>query len=110
VTLYSAATNSNVNAARSSTEKVALETLNRFARIMAVIMEISFGDFNDRSAPGIVLMPRGIAQGLASLGWSKDKVKAIFVGEFKSSVRGNQIRFCSFCNGPRNFKVLRERR
>jgi hypothetical protein len=76
VTLYSAATTSNVNAARSSTEKVLLETLNRFARIMAGNYGNIFGDFNDKSAPGIVLMPRGIVQGLASLGWSKERVKA----------------------------------
>jgi hypothetical protein len=76
VTIYSAATTSNVNAARSSTEKVAVETLNRLARIMAGNYGNIFGDFNNNSVPGIVLMPRGIAQGFAALGWSKDSIKA----------------------------------
>jgi hypothetical protein len=76
VTIHSAATTSNVNTTRASTEKVAVETLNRFARIMAGNYGNIFGDFNPESVPGVVLIPRGIAQGLASLGWSKERVKA----------------------------------
>ena len=34
-----------------------------------------FGGFNPNSVPGVVLIPRGIAQGLASLGWSKERLK-----------------------------------
>ena len=76
VTLHAVATTSNVNTAQASTEEVAVETLNRFARVMGGNYGNIFGDFNANSVPGIVLIPRGIAQGLSSLGWSKDRVKA----------------------------------
>ncbi|MFH1487125.1 MAG: hypothetical protein ABIH46_13720 [Chloroflexota bacterium] len=54
-------------------------------------------------SPGILLLPRGVAAGLSSLGWSKDKVKAFLWeksklpdspglrGALESSVNGNEV-------------------
>ena len=107
VTLHAVATTSNVNTARASTEKVAVETLNRFARIMAGNYGNIFGEFNPKSVLGIALMPRGIARGLSSLGWSKEKVKA-FLWE-NSKVPWEVIKEDSviFATGEENLKAYK---
>ena len=107
VTLHAAATTSNVNTTRASTEKVAIETLNRFARIMSGNYGNIFGDFNPDSVPGVVLMPRGIAQGLSSLGWTKEKVKT-FLWE-NSKVPWEVIKEDSviFATGEENLKAYK---
>jgi hypothetical protein len=96
VTLHAAATTSNVNTARASTEEVAVETLNRFARIMTGNYGNIFYAFNPDSVPGIVLMPRGIAQGLSTLGWSKEKVKTYLWENSKvpwTVINGDSVNF-----------------
>jgi len=106
VTVHSAATTSNVNTARSSTEKVAIETLNRLARIMAGNYGNIFGDFNANSSPGVALMPRGIAEGLAALGWTKEKVKAYLWEHSKVPYEVISADSVIFATGEETFKSI----
>ncbi len=76
VTLHAVATAVNVNGIEASTREVALQSLKKFVRIMVADFANVFANYSPDSAPGVILMPRGIARGLSSLGWSKDKVKA----------------------------------
>ena len=66
-----------------------------------------FGDFNPKSVPGVVLIPRGIAQGLSSLGWSKERVKT-FLWE-NSKVPWEVIKEDSviFATGEENLKAYK---
>jgi hypothetical protein len=78
VTALGAASTVNINNSEASTKKVALDFLNRTARIMS-------GDYGNMftvpyvpdAQAGIVLMPSRVVQGIVDhLGWSKDQVKA----------------------------------
>jgi hypothetical protein len=75
MTIHAVATSTNISSIHVSTEETALETLHYFSRIMGSDYGNIFINYYENSAPGILIMPRGIAQGLAANGWSKKKVK-----------------------------------
>jgi hypothetical protein len=75
ITLHAVASAINVTSLHASTEQTALEALHHFARIMGSDYGNIFLNYYENSAPGIVIMPRGIAQGIAAAGFSKKKVK-----------------------------------
>ncbi|MBI4334524.1 MAG: hypothetical protein HY673_24980 [Chloroflexi bacterium] len=83
VTLYNAASTTNINLLQASTLEVALESLTKFGRIMGSDYGNVFTNYGPDSVPGIVLMPRGFAGGLSALGWSKEKVKTFLWGNSK---------------------------
>jgi hypothetical protein len=107
VTLHAAATTSNINAARASTEKVAVETLNRFARTMSGNYGNIFGEFNPKSVPGIALFPRGIVGGLSSLGWSKEKVQSFLWENYKVPWKVIKEDSVVFATGEENLKAYK---
>ncbi|MBI2957593.1 MAG: hypothetical protein HYY32_02000 [Chloroflexi bacterium] len=91
-TVYAVASTAQLNSPKVSTEKVALPSLDRIARVMAADYGNVFSSCNDAKVPGIVLLPRGIARGLSGLGWSKRRVKAYLWEHSKipwSVVRGD---------------------
>ena len=60
------------------TAETALSAMHTFARIMGVPNWNYWGHTEgfEKGAPGIMLIARGTAQGLAKFGWSKEKVQA----------------------------------
>jgi hypothetical protein len=75
ITIHAVATSTNISSIHVSTKETALEALHHFARIMGSDYGNIFVNYYENSAPGILIVPRGIAQGLAVNGWSKKKVK-----------------------------------
>lgn len=75
VTVHAVATTTNVTSTQASTEEVAVQALNKLARIMGSDYGNMFTNYGPDSVPGIALMPRAIAHGLSAIGWSKEKVK-----------------------------------
>lgn len=65
----------NVGGTETNTENQARAMLDRYAGFMGAPNSnyYSLGAFN--GSPGILLMARGTAEGLARFGWSKDKIK-----------------------------------
>ena len=58
------------------TENEALLALSCFADAMRMPnANYWFRSYNETGAPGVLLLPRGTVQGLADLGWSKERVK-----------------------------------
>lgn len=75
ITIHAVASAINVTSLHASTPQTALEALHHFSRIMGSDYGNIFLNYYENSAPGIVIMPRGIAQGIAAAGFSKKKVK-----------------------------------
>jgi len=76
VTLYCVASTTNVPGGETGTEKAAIASLNRAAAFMGTPNgNYWFVTYESGGPPGILLMARGTAQGLAEMGWSKKKVK-----------------------------------
>jgi len=75
ITIHAVATSTNITSIHASNEETALETLHYFARIMGSDYGNIFLNYYENSAPGILIMPQGIAQGVAAAGWTKKKVK-----------------------------------
>ncbi|MFC2047969.1 hypothetical protein ACFLSK_00870 [Chloroflexota bacterium] len=75
VVLHPVSGTNNVNGTSVGTAETALSTLHIFAAMMGVPNWNYFQRGFD-GAPGILLMARGTAQGLAKFGWSKEKVQA----------------------------------
>ncbi|MBI2957482.1 MAG: hypothetical protein HYY32_01445 [Chloroflexi bacterium] len=75
-TVHALASATNISTTQASTEDVALQTLDKFVRIMGADYGNVFTHYSEKSVPGIALVPREIARGLSANGWSKGKVKA----------------------------------
>lgn len=77
VAVHPVAGTSNVNATSVDTLETAMTTLHTFASIMRVPNRNYWGwAVRFTGAPGIMIMARGTARGLARLGWSREKVQA----------------------------------
>lgn len=69
------ATATNITSIHASNEETVHETLLYFARIMGSDYGNIFLNYYEHSAPGILIMPRGIAQGIVDAGWTKETMK-----------------------------------
>ena len=75
VTIHAVATSTNITNIHASTKETVLETLHHFSRIMGSDYGNIFLTYLENSAPGILVMPRGIAQGMVAAGWTKKTIK-----------------------------------
>jgi hypothetical protein len=75
ITIHAVATSTNITSIHASNRETVLETLNYFARIMGSDYGNIFLNYYENSAPGILIMPRGIAQGMVDAGWTKKTIK-----------------------------------
>jgi hypothetical protein len=75
VTLHAVATSTNITSIHASNKETVLECLHYFARIMGSDYGNIFFNYYENSAPGILIIPRGIAQGMVDAGWSKKTIK-----------------------------------
>ena len=76
ITIHAVATSTNITSIHASNKETALETLHYFARIVGSDYGNMFRNFYENNAPGILIVPRGIAQGIVDAGWTKKTVKA----------------------------------
>ena len=67
---------SNVNRVSVGTEKSALAALNLFAAFMRIPNANNYFLDTYQGSPGVVLMAKNTARGLAGQGWTKEKIKA----------------------------------
>ncbi|MCL2669832.1 MAG: hypothetical protein FWE89_04020, partial [Syntrophaceae bacterium] len=75
ITIHAVATSTNITAIHASNKEAVLETLYQLARIMGSDYGNIFRSYYEDSAPGILIMPRGIAQGMVNAGWTKKAIK-----------------------------------
>jgi hypothetical protein len=76
VTVYCVSSTTNIPGGETGTKKAALASLNRAAGCMGTpIGNYWFVTYQSNAPAGVLLMARGTAQGLSSLGWSKKEVK-----------------------------------
>ena len=75
ITLHAIASAVNISSIHASNEQTANETLHYFARIMGSDYANILLNYYENSAPGILLMPRGIAQGIIDAGYTKETIK-----------------------------------
>jgi hypothetical protein len=75
VTIHAVATSTNITNIHASTKETALETLHHFSRIMGSDYGNIFLTYLENSVPGILVVPRGIAQGMVDVGWTKKTIK-----------------------------------
>jgi hypothetical protein len=75
ITIHAVATATNITSIHASNKETVLETLHYFARIMGSDYGNIFLNYYENSAPGILIMPRGIAQGMVDAGWTKKTIK-----------------------------------
>lgn len=75
ITVHAVATATNITSIHASNEQTVDETLHYFARIMGSDYGNIFLNYYENSAPGILIIPRGIAQGIADVGYSKEAMK-----------------------------------
>jgi hypothetical protein len=75
ITIHAVATSTNITVIHASNEETALETLHHCARIMGSDYGNIFLNYYENSAPGILILPRGIVQGMVDAGWTKKTIK-----------------------------------
>jgi hypothetical protein len=76
VTAYAVSSTTNIPGGEVGDETSALATLNRAAGVIGTPNgNYWVYPYNPEGSAGILLMARGAAQGLSSVGWSKEKVK-----------------------------------
>jgi hypothetical protein len=75
ITIHAVATSTNITSIVASNQETVLETLHYFARIMGSDYGNIFFTYLENSAPGILIIPRGIAQGMVDAGWTKKTIK-----------------------------------
>jgi hypothetical protein len=76
VTVYCVSSTTNIPGGETGTRKAALASLNRAAGCMGTpIGNYWFVTYQSEAPAGILLIARGTAQGLSSLGWTKKEVK-----------------------------------
>ena len=76
ITIHAVATSTNITSIHASNKETALETLHYFARIVGSDYGNMFRNFYENNAPGILIVPRGIAQGMIDAGWTKKTIQA----------------------------------
>ncbi len=75
ITVHAVATATNITSIHASTNETAEEALHYFARIMGSDYGNILLNYYENSAPGILIMPRGIAQGIVDAGYNKESIK-----------------------------------
>jgi hypothetical protein len=75
ITIHAVATSTNITSIHASNKETVLETLHYFARIMGSDYGNMFRNYYENNAPGILVVPRGIAQGMVDAGWTKKTMK-----------------------------------
>lgn len=76
VTVYSVASTTNIPGGETGSEDAAVASLNRAAGFMGTPNgNYWFVTYESGAPPGLLVLARGTAQGLAELGWSKREVK-----------------------------------
>lgn len=75
ITVHAIATSTNITVIHASNPEVVLETLHHCARIMGSDYGNIFLNYYENSAPGVLVLPRGIVQGMVDAGWTKKTVK-----------------------------------
>jgi hypothetical protein len=75
ITIHAVATSTNITVIHASTSETVLETLHHCARIMGSDYGNIFLNYYEHSAPGVLILPRGIIQGMMNAGWTKKTVK-----------------------------------
>jgi hypothetical protein len=75
ITIHAVATSTNITSIHASNRETVLETLHYFARIMGSDYGNIFRNYYENNAPGILIVPRGIAQGMVDAGWTKKNIK-----------------------------------
>jgi hypothetical protein len=75
VTIHAIATSTNITVIHASNAETVLETLHHCARIMGSDYGNIFLNYYENSAPGVLVLPRGIVQGMVNAGWTKKTVK-----------------------------------
>jgi hypothetical protein len=75
ITMHAVATSTNITSIHASNKETVLETLHYFARIMGSDYGNIFLNYYENSAPGILIVPRGIIQGMMDEGWTKQTIK-----------------------------------
>jgi hypothetical protein len=75
ITIHAIATSTNITVIHASTKETVLETLHHCARIMGSDYGNIFLNYYEHSAPGVLVLPRGIIQGMMNAGWTKKTVK-----------------------------------
>ena len=75
VTIHAIAGSTNITSIDVGDEKTCRETLLYYARMLGGDYGNILTNYSDNSSPGVMVMPRGIAQGLADCGWTKEKAK-----------------------------------
>jgi hypothetical protein len=75
ITIHAVATATNITSIHASKKETVLETLHYFARIVGSDYGNMFRNYYENNSPGILIMPRGIAQGMVDAGWTKQTVK-----------------------------------
>lgn len=76
ITIHAVASSTNISSIHASTKETVLETLHYFTRIMGSDYGNIFRNYYENNAPGILIIPRGIAQGMVAAGWTKETIKA----------------------------------
>jgi hypothetical protein len=105
-TVWAVATADNVNGAATSTKEVAMEMLGR----LILIMQSNYGNvfaqaYNPKGAVGIVILPRGLANGIAdNVGWSKEDLQK-YLWE-KARISQSVVKGDSYLNTPNNIKLM----
>jgi hypothetical protein len=76
VTVHTVAIAGTLHTAEAGAREEALETLESWATFLRLpVFSYWSNTFSPKGAPAILLIPRGTAQGLSKLGWSKERVK-----------------------------------
>ena len=75
ITIHTVASATNITSVDVGDEQICLETLQYLARILGGDYGNILTNYSETSSPGLFLLPRGIAQGLADKGWTKEKCK-----------------------------------
>ena len=107
ITIHAVATSTNITSIHASNEETVLETLRYFARIMGSDYGNIFLNYYENSAPGILIMPRGIAQGMVDAGWTKKKDQGVPVGELKVPLVCRDVGFRRFQTSKRYPEAIR---
>ena len=75
VTIHAIASSTNITSLDAGDEQSCYETLLYYARMLNGDYGNILTNYSEESSPGIIVMPRGIANGIARAGWSKEAVK-----------------------------------
>jgi hypothetical protein len=75
ITIHAIATSTNITVIHASNAEVVLDALRHCARIMGSDYGNIFLNYYENSAPGVLVLPRGIVQGMVDAGWTKKTVK-----------------------------------